>query len=254
MNILIGTCGWSAKGGRKEYFRHFSVIEIQETFYKIPKEDTVRRWREEAPQDFEYTIKAWQGITHPVSSPTWRKSNIKPKPGKESNYGFFRPTQEVFDAWKGIRRIALILKASVVVFQTPPSFKFSKENLSNIERFFSSIDRKDIVLAWEPRGDWNEHKEELSMLLSRFDLIHVVDPLKRLPLSTHEIVYFRLHGLGKKEVNYRYKYTDQDLKKLCKVIKRYTNEVKKVYVFFNNIYMFDDSLRFKEVLKHELGK
>lgn len=254
MNVLVGTCGWSARGGRKEYFKHFNIIEVQETFYRIPKEDTIRRWREEAPQDFEYTVKAWQGITHPPSSPTWRRSNIKPEPSKKDSYGFFKPTEEVFEAWEIVRKIAIILRSSVIVFQTPPSFRFSTENLLNLERFFSSIDRKGFVLAWEPRGDWHDHRSELSAVLSRLDLVHVVDPLKRPPLYTNEIAYFRLHGLGEGEINYRYKYTDHDLMNLCKIVKKYLNEVERVYVFFNNIYMFDDSLRFKEVLRYELGE
>ncbi|MEM5824892.1 MAG: DUF72 domain-containing protein, partial [Thermofilaceae archaeon] len=75
--IKVGTCGWSAKGGREAYFAHFSVIELQETFYKLPLEETAEKWRSRAPPGFEFVVKAWQAITHPPSSPTWKRSGLK---------------------------------------------------------------------------------------------------------------------------------------------------------------------------------
>jgi len=49
------------------------VVEVQQTFYQIPRIATGKRWREEAPPDFEFTMKAWQLITHEPSSPTYRR-------------------------------------------------------------------------------------------------------------------------------------------------------------------------------------
>jgi uncharacterized protein YecE (DUF72 family) len=54
--------------------------------------------------------------------------------------------------------------------------------------------------------------------------------------------------LGGGEVNYRYKYTDEDLLKLLAIVKRYA-ESQDAYVLFNNVYMFDDALRFKSMLE-----
>ncbi|RLF06653.1 MAG: DUF72 domain-containing protein [Thermoprotei archaeon] len=246
--IRVGTCGWSARGGRRAYFEHFNVIEIQETFYKLPRETTVKRWREQAPQGFEYTVKAWQAITHPPSSPTWRRSGLKIPPEAAEKYGYFRPTEEVYEAWKRVRRICEILEAKICVFQTPPSFGFSEENARNVEAFFSTIDRGALRLGWEPRGTWNQHLQELKELLERLDVTHVVDPLRREPVFIAGFTYFRLHGLGGREVNYRYKYTDEDLAKLLEIARKYELE-GPVYVMFNNIHMFDDALRFKRLVE-----
>ncbi|RLE88318.1 MAG: DUF72 domain-containing protein [Thermoprotei archaeon] len=245
--IKVGTCGWSARGGRKAYFQHFNVIEVQETFYRLPREATVRRWRDQAPPDFEYTVKAWQAITHPPSSPTWRRSGLKIPPEARGKYGYFRPTDEVYEAWRRVRRVCEVLRAKVCVFQTPPSFGFSEENMRNVEQFFSTIERGSIKLGWEPRGTWSQHLDELRKLLERLDVTHVVDPLRRRPVYAAGFTYFRLHGLGGREVNYRYKYTDEDLKRLLKVVREYERG-GEVYVMFNNVYMFDDALRFKKLL------
>jgi len=162
-------------------------------------------------------------------------------------YGFFRVTEETLKAWEKTLTICRALGAKVCVFQTPPSFGYSPENAKNVEEFFTTIDRSGLAMGWEPRGTWHEHASKLKQLLSRLDLTHVVDPLRREPVHTAGFAYFRLHGLGGGEVNYRYKYTDEDLAKLSAIVKRYA-EGQDVYVLFNNVYMFDDALRFKRLL------
>lgn len=244
--IKVGTCGWSAKGGREAYFVHFSVIELQETFYKIPLEKTAERWRINAPPSFEFVVKAWQAITHPPSSPTWKRSGIKIPRELEGKYGFFRVTEETLDAWARTLRICRILDCRICVFQTPPSFGYSSENAGNVEAFFTTIERGGLLLGWEPRGTWNEHLDALRMLLAKLDVTHVVDPLRRKPVHVAGFAYFRLHGLGRGEVNYRYKYTDNDLNALADIAAR-CSESWTTYVLFNNVCMFDDATRFKEL-------
>jgi len=139
------------------------------------------------------------------------------------------------------------VEASVCIFQTPPSFGYSPENAENVERFFSTIDRGGLRLGWEPRGSWNENPVALKAMLERLDLTHVVDPLRREPVHVAGFAYFRLHGLGPGDVNYRYKYTESDLRRLAEISTRYSEHVP-TYVMFNNVYMFDDALRFKQLL------
>jgi len=55
--IKIGCCGFPV--ARKKYYEVFSVVEIQQTFYQLPKPETARKWREEALFDFEFAMKTW---------------------------------------------------------------------------------------------------------------------------------------------------------------------------------------------------
>ncbi|RLD13010.1 MAG: hypothetical protein DRI28_06745 [Caldiserica bacterium] len=71
MHVKIGTCGFSV--GRKKYFKFFKIVEIQKTFYDFVKEETLNKWREEAPSDFEFSFKVIQLLTHPLNSPTYRR-------------------------------------------------------------------------------------------------------------------------------------------------------------------------------------
>jgi uncharacterized protein YecE (DUF72 family) len=62
MAIKIGCCGFPVAQAR--YARHFPVVEVQQTFYQVPSLATLAGWRERLPSDFEFTLKAWQLITH----------------------------------------------------------------------------------------------------------------------------------------------------------------------------------------------
>ena len=65
--VKVGCCGWAR--GRAAYFPHFRLVEVQQTFYKLLKLETALRWRQEAPPGFEFSLKAWQAITHPPPAP-----------------------------------------------------------------------------------------------------------------------------------------------------------------------------------------
>ena len=46
------------------YARHFDTVEINNTFYRLPDEKTVVRWREQAPESFVYAVKASRFLWH----------------------------------------------------------------------------------------------------------------------------------------------------------------------------------------------
>ncbi len=249
MIVKIGCCGFPKS--RKKYYEVFNVVEVQRTFYKIPLDTTLATWRKSAPPEFEFTVKAWQAITHPPTSPTWRKARLNISRDQYDKYGFLRPTRENFDAWNKTVKAAIILKSKIIVVQTPSSFKCREENIENMRRFFQAIDRRGLLVAWEPRGDWLNNSKLLKSILEELDLIHVVDLLKRKPLSTWPICYIRLHGLNG-EINYKYKYSDRDLERLKEeVLLLEANGCSEVYVMFNNVYMWDDALRFKHIIAGE---
>src|SRR3712207_3550651 len=77
-DVRVGLCGWTI--GMSRYVREFSVLEVQQTFYDPPADATLERWRRQVPRDFEFTLKAWQVVTHDASSPTYRRMRATPDP------------------------------------------------------------------------------------------------------------------------------------------------------------------------------
>jgi len=248
MAVTVGCCGFPMK--RAEYYRQFPVVEIQQTFYNLPRLSTVERWRREAlvsasgngSADFQFTMKAWQLITHEPSSPTYRRLRKRIPETEKGLCGSFQHTEPVLQAWSKTAAVACALGAKVIVFQCPPRFLPTPTHLENLRKFFSTIDRKDLTAAWEPRGDWSP--EIVRGLCLDLDLVHVVDPLKQSP-QTKGLHYFRLHGV----TGYRYLYTDQDLEV---VVERCTAD-PPTYVLFNNLFMGEDALRLQKVLDRPVG-
>jgi uncharacterized protein YecE (DUF72 family) len=243
MQAKVGCCGLPM--ARAEYYRRFPVVEMQQTFYDLPRIQTAERWRREAlirrsrngRADFEFTMKAWQLITHEPSSPTYRRLR-KPIPEAERElYGSFQPTEPVMKAWSETVAVARAMGASVIVFQCPPRFTPTPTHVENLRKFFRTADRAGFVAVWEPRGDWPP--DLVRRLCAELDLVHVVDPLKQLPES-EGLRYFRLHGV----TGYRYLHTDQDLQA---VAEQCAGE-EPTCVLFNNLFMGEDALRLQKLL------
>jgi uncharacterized protein YecE (DUF72 family) len=240
----IGCCGFPVS--MEQYFKTFSVTEVQRTFYKPPGEETLQKWREKAPKDFEFTVKAWQLITHNPNSPTYKKASINIPDEKKSHYGSFNPTPEVLEAWETINTVCKILKAKICLFQCPASFKPSEENIKNMKDFFSTIKRGDLLFVWEPRGK-NWTASLVKSLCEKLDITHAVDPFASNPTYlAQDTAYLRLHGSPPGRKMYQYTYSDDDFHRLRDILQAIN--AKQCYLLFNNISMKDDALRFQKLL------
>ena len=239
---LIGCCGWA--GAQAQYFSQFPVIEIQSTFYDPPASKVAARWRAISPPGFEFCIKAWQLITHSPSSPTYRRLRQPIDAERSVFFGSFQETEEVWSAWMKTLEVANAVRASVVLFQCPASFRASRANIENLSRFFRKIGPQSFRLAWEPRGPWPA--EIVRDLCAQYHLIHCVDPLVSAP-DCKSAPYWRLHGRG----SYSYRYTDEDLVELKRLLFLAPTE-PGAYILFNNVTMKEDANRFRLLLDNNL--
>ena len=229
MKVKVGCCGFPV--GMGKYYDALETVEVNVTFYKYPSLKLLAGWRKKAPESFEFTVKAHQDLSH----------KLKLEWGKEAE-----------ESLKRMKEICEALKAEILLVQTPGSLKPTEETFRRAEKFFKEARKQGLTLVWEPRGEeWfkPETKKKLKQILAKADVIHCVDPFLDKPVYTSEIAYFRLHGLGEKM--YYYEYSNEELKQLKAKVSEVKN-VKEVYVFFNNLSMFNDALRFKAYL--EKGK
>ncbi|WP_054857418.1 DUF72 domain-containing protein [Vulcanisaeta sp. JCM 16159] len=242
-NILIGTCGFPT--ARSRYYSLFKVVELQETFYDLPTPERMSSLRREAPADFQFAVKVFQGLTHTSDSPTWRRIRRARLTGDLGNYGLLRPTRENLELWNEFVNVTKPLNPVFYVFQTPPSMEVTEDSVRDVVEFFRTIGGGDRI-GWEPRGVSYNNVNLLKRIFEEVGIVHVVDPFKHEVLIPHDITYFRLHGIGKGEVNYSYKYTDDDLGRLKAIVDGI--ESSTVYVMFNNAHMLDDALRFTKLI------
>lgn len=235
--IHIGTSGWSYKHWRgtfypqeikiKDHFnyytRHFTTVEINNTFYGLPSPETFLKWNNVVNDDFLFVIKANRYITH-----------IKKLSNASESMTLF------------MERIKLLgKKLGPVLFQLPPTLK---PNLKIFEIFLQELPENHRYVFEFRNKDW--HTEELYSLLKKYncalciyELAGYMSPVK----ITANFVYLRLHGPDNK---YQGNYSDEILKEWAAQCIKWS-ETKEVFVYFDNDekgYAAFNALKLKELI------
>ena len=236
--VRLGLCGFTV--AFEDYVREFPVVEVQQTFYEPPRDGTMRRWRALSPAGFEFTLKAWQLVTHDATSPTYRRLRRSLTDEERAGAGSFRTSPIVAEGWARTLDCVRLLRATAILLQCPTSFRPTDENVDRMRAFFAWAERPDGVrILWEPRGAWPP--EVVLGLCLELDLVHVVDPFVSTTV-TPEQTYFRLHGT----TGARHVYSDEELDRLVGLLPG--DPAVPPYVLFNNLPRVGDARRFAERL------
>jgi uncharacterized protein YecE (DUF72 family) len=246
--IKVGLCGFTM--AMEDYALHFPVVEVQQTFYDPPSDVTMMRWIEATPRGFEFTMKAWQLITHEAKSPTYRRLRRPLDDVQRASCGAFRDSPIVREALARTLACARLIGATAILFQCPASFRPEGVNVERMRAFFTQIANPQrppgVRYLWEPRGrEWTLQISLARELARELELVHVVDPFVDEPLiSPGEATYFRLHGV----TGARHVYTDAELRRLAAMTP------PGAYVMFNNIPRVRDAKRFTALLRETAAR
>ncbi len=220
--LRIGASGWNYKHwkGRfypedlppdkwlEHYMDVFDTVEINNTFYQLPKKDVLKNWRETVPDNFQFSIKASRYITH------MKKLNDP----EESIKNFFDTIEILKD------------KIGVILFQLPPRWNFNPDRLSS---FLEKLP-DGYKYAFEFRDDswWNENTYDILDHHNAAFCIYDLDGDKSPQPITADCAYIRMHGPGDK---YQGKYDEISLSAWASAIKRWLDDGNNyVYCYFNN--------------------
>ena len=249
MKVYLGTCGPRVR--LSQYVTLFNALEINATFYRFPSGRSLKNWQKALRDlpDFGLSLKVYQGLTHPPHLPTWKRSGLTPEERKalQGKVGCLKLTSETQAFWQQTLALAQTLKARFLLFQAPAACQ--KEGLE--EAFWEwALPLKPPHCSWGLEIRWEEPKL-LDRLWQRYQVVPVFDPLlfpalferfKDLPR-----LYFRLHGgLKGGRLDYRKRYSEEELTLLAQKIKGLRSQ--EVWILFNNVYMHEDALSFKEIL------
>lgn len=189
------------------YCTHFNTFEINATFYKFPTLRILENWYKKSPDGFIYSVKAPKLITH-----IKKFANCKPE----------------IDEFFSLCKQGLNDKLGCILFQLPPSFHYSPENLDLIIESMSP----DFKIAIEFRNPswWSQ---EVYERLARNNITFVSVSHPTMPtdiIVTSALGYVRIHGIPKMFYS---EYSHTDLLKLHDVILK-KNLFEQVFIYFNN--------------------
>jgi uncharacterized protein YecE (DUF72 family) len=238
--LKIGTSGWSynhwqglfypkelSKEKWLEYYcQHFDTIELNNTFYHLPKLTTFEKWHQRTPKDFLFSVKASRFLTHILKLNNARE-----------------PLKNLLDNASGLQE-----KLGPILFQFPPNFGLDRERLKK----FVKILPTDQRLAFEFRHpSW--FCDEVYDLLKKNNLALTFSDTPNYPLVekvTADFIYIRLHGHAKL---YASKYSTAELKNWAERIKNWRKQNLNVFVYFDNdasAYAIQNAQDLKKLLPH----
>lgn len=188
------------------YCEHFRTIELNSTFYKFPRVEGLRRWKNRSPEGFLFSVKAPRAITH------FRKFN--------------QAQRYLTDFYEAVKE-GLGDKLGCVLFQFPSNFTYEEPRLERIVGLLDPMFAN--VLEFRHSGWWNDHVfdrlREQSVTFCGMD--HPTLPSNA--VSTSPTLYYRFHGAPHIYVS---KYTTGRLESLVREIQR--QDVRDVRIYFNN--------------------
>ncbi|MDT3402121.1 DUF72 domain-containing protein [Mucilaginibacter terrae] len=191
----------------------FNSVEVNSTFYKLPLARTITRWAEEVPENFRFTFKLWQEITH--------QKGLAFNP--EDVHRFMNITNHAGD------------KKGCLLVQMPPSTTVNTFQLNHLINTIKQADESGIwpiAIEFRNRSWYDESVYDLldeqcvSMVLH--DLPASAAPMR---LGESNCIYLRFHG---PQGGYRGSYADDFLHEYALYVNEWAADGKTVYAYFNN--------------------
>jgi uncharacterized protein YecE (DUF72 family) len=219
--IKIGTSGWMYDHWKGPFYpediasddmlpfyaQTFDTVEVNNTFYQLPSEEKVRRWKEDSPAGFLFVIKANRYITH-------MKNLLDPE----------EPVNTL------MARIEILgQKLGPILFQLPPHWNVNAERLAN----FLEVLPQGPRYVFEFR-DESWYADEIYRLLEEAGAAFCIHDHRDAPSPeevTADFVYLRFHG---PRGDYGGKYREEDLREWAERIAGWRGAGRDAYGYFNN--------------------
>jgi uncharacterized protein YecE (DUF72 family) len=223
--IRIGCSGWNYQHWRNGVFypprcaprnwlgyyaRHLDTVEVNMTFYRLPKQATVARWVAESPADFLFAVKVSRYITH-----VKRLMDVAPN---------------LAILYDRIQPLLGSPKLGPLLWQLPPTFRCDVERLTRALEDFPPEQRHCLEFR---HPSWFV-PEVMALLRERNVALVIGDRPEVHEFQTHELTadftFVRFHG-GARGANGNYSHAELD--EWVERLRAWSREVE-VLAYFNN--------------------
>ena len=237
--IRVGTSGYSfadwvgafypegTPRGRMldEYVKHFDVVEINSSYYRIPAPGMFDRMERKTPPGFEFVVKLYKGMTHEI----------------EDDDSMYRVFAESVVPLKEAGKFGGYLA------QFPWKFKKSDEALAHLSTLRERFGEDPLFVefrhdSWIERATF-EFLRELGIGYCSVDEPNLKGLVPPVVAATTDTGYVRFHGRNARNWwgrgggdRYDYNYTREELSEWTKKLLELEAKVNKVYAFFNNCH------------------
>lgn len=262
--IFIGVTGWgdhdslydqpNTKNKLAVYASHFPIVEVDTSFYAIPPIKNVEKWVKDTPSNFQFIVKAFQGMT------LHTRGEIP-----------FSSRELMFEAFKeSLKPFINSKKLAMVLFQFPPWFDCTKENVQYLRWCKQQMGNIPCALEFRHQS-WffQEYMDKTISFMKEEGWIHSIcdEPdagMYSIPtvlkVTDKEKTLVRFHGRNVhgwnrknhenwREVRYLYNYNDRELLEWKDHLLKLQKESKNLYVLFNNNSGNDAAINAKRLIE-----
>ena len=278
--ILIGTCSWteptlirsgrfypasakSAEARLQFYASQFRLVEVDSTYYAMPREETARLWVQRTGNNFIFDIKTFRLFTmHPtplIALPRDIRAALPPEMSqKKSIYQRDLPRELTDELWTRFERALLPLdsagKLGTVLFQFPPWFYPGDEQREYIQSCKERLRQYQIAVEFRHNSWVNEKNKESTLKFLRdndLPFVCVDEPqgfqssVPPITEATADISLVRFHGRNrdmweKQGIStadrFNYLYSEPELSEWVPRIRQLASTTTQTHVLFNNCY------------------
>ena len=231
VRINIGCAGWDYKDWIGPFFpklleshnrlsfytNYFNIIEINNTFYSLPKFSVVQNWNEQTPTDFKFIVKVWQEITH-----NFKNANIE-----DSVSQFFYKLSPLKEKIFGY------------LLQFPPWFKYTEKHFHQLKYLISELPTENMYFIELRDNSWF-NEDLLSDILERSNVIlgtTYMPGIKAYYMPRQTTYYIRLIGDRELTVFDRIQRDQEerinDLLRNLQMIEKMPN-IYEIFIIVNN--------------------
>lgn len=243
--IVVGTSGYSfadwvgpfyPTGTRSAdflsyYSRHFSAVEVNSTYYRVPNARMLERMEQKTPDGFRFMVKLNQAMTH--------ESSTDPALYRE----FLAALQPLKDAGKYDGLLA----------QFPWGFKRTLDHRRHLVALRELLAGEPLFVEFR-HDSWLTPELEPSLREHRIGFCSVDEPqlpglIPPVTMVTSEDAYVRFHGrnaanwwgregAGERRTGdrYDYDYGEGELREWVRKVAQLADQARRTYLFFNNCH------------------
>ena len=280
MTVLCGIAGWvdrslidsklfyplavKTSGDRLAFYAtQFRLVEVDSSYYGIPKPETTEAWAAQTPAGFVFDVKSFSLFTNHPTRPMSLPPDIRedlPAALREKNIYLEQMPDDLLDeCWERFRTALEPLRAAgklaAVFFQFPPWFLPSSRALAYVEQVQERMFGFQVAVEFR-RPEWLDARHydgTLEFLRTRgipYVAVDVPEGHRTSMPSVHEVTstslaVIRFHGRNHEtwdlkgvppNVRFRYDYSDAELREWVPRIKEMERSAKQVHALMNNNY------------------
>ncbi len=268
--ILVGTASWSDIGFVGDWYprklpaterlpwyaEHFSLVEVNSTFYQVPARRFVERWCEQTPDGFIFDVKLHKLLSRHSTKPQFLPADLRSKATVKRDKVELTPALEAEVAGRFLESLEPFEaagKMGALLLQLSPAFSPFTNKLSELNHLLALFKGRRLAVElrnrnWVDREHlrdtkawFEQHQVTFTMVDAPDDPHFMIMPGINL-VTNRKLAYLRAHGRNARGYitgrsvaeRFNYDYSDEEIEEMARRAINVAKHADELHVLYNN--------------------